>query len=215
MGVDQSREINCDIEEITNNRTKEFWKDNGYEKDSRRTQDINTGTLDEFTIIKASQVINAYVKTIENPKILEIGSGNGYNTRIISNELKKEISNLEFVATDLFAYDPSYFNIETGLLSHDAVKKYEGKFNILLLISPLPHNYMDYYAIKEFENIQIDEPKYIIFIGELGASDGGEGMYQYLLNESCWKLKYRKMLLCSRDILGGTIEKELFIFMNE
>ena len=98
------------------------------------------------------------------------------------------------------------------LPSEKAVIKYGKEVNVLLLISPLPNNYMDYYAIKEFELIG---GKYIVYIGELGASDGGEGMYNYMINESSWKLLSRDLLLKTRDILfGGDVEKEIFLFEN-
>jgi|APSaa5957512576_1039674.scaffolds.fasta_scaffold38885_2 hypothetical protein len=213
MGVEQSREVRYDLEEVTKNRTIEFWKIPRYELISRRTQGVESGTLGEKTIKYAVRHIVDFLKNVPSPTILEIGSGNGYNTKIIFEKLSG--LNITFIATDLYEYTPSYFKIETGLLSHDAIKKYKGKFNILLLVSPLNNNYMDYYAIKEFENIEMDKTKYVIFIGELGASDGGDGMYQYMLNDSIWKLKEREMLSISPDICGGSVEKELFIFSSE
>ena len=54
----------------------------------------------------------------------------------------------------------------------------------------------------------------LVFIGELGASDGSDGLYDYLVNGGMWNLMCREMLDCSVDLLGGPCEKELFIFQS-
>ena len=123
----------------------------------------------------------------------------------------------------------------------DAVEKYGKTCNVLLLISPPPYTersvlnlyendqmgysdklkdlgYGDYYACKDFikqtlENNTDDVPKRIIFIGELGASDGSSGMYKFLMENNSLKLELRELLNGpNKDIFGGSIFKELFIF---
>jgi hypothetical protein len=133
-------------------------------------------------------------------------------------------------------------DVITGIESIEAVKQYgEGK-NILLLVSPPPCHlpeldpldtespllgYMDYFAIDEWSRssdsnvgdacqrrskLPNNEQRYIIFIGELGASDGSLGMYKYMMENPKWSCRVRKMLRKSPDNCGGMVEKELFIF---
>lgn len=85
------------------------------------------------------------------------------------------------------------------------------------MVSPPPvtekdeFGYADYFAIKQWTNIP--STKYIIIVGELGASDGSAGMYKYMLENEIWALKCREKVLFKIDeIFGGTIEKEVFIF---
>lgn len=84
----------------------------------------------------------------------------------------------KFIATDLYDHQYKELEIVTNLPSEEAVKKFGEECDLLMLISPVPDNFMDYYAIKEFENFEkVDDKKYVLFFGELGASDGGPGMY--------------------------------------
>jgi hypothetical protein len=80
--------------------------------------------------------------------------------------------------------------------------------------------YADYYACKDW----IDMTKkrddkittFIIFIGELGASDGSLGMYKFLMEHNKLKLEVREHLHSpKKDMFGGPIEKELFIFRQD
>jgi len=54
--------------------------------------------------------------------------------------------------------------------------------------------------------------KYIIFIGELGASDGSEGMYKYLTLHPRLKTVVREILSNGNGLIGGPIIKEVFVF---
>jgi hypothetical protein len=85
------------------------------------------------------------------------------------------------------------------------------------MISPPPNNYSnyaDYFAIKEWA--KVPTAKLFIFIGELGASDGSEGLYDYMIEDNMdWKLDCRKMLYHGYDNMGGDVEKELFIFTKK
>jgi hypothetical protein len=58
----------------------------------------------------------------------------------------------------------------------------------------------------------VPSAKYIIFVGELGASDGSSGMYLYMLHNTIWKLEIRETISDVPDVFGGIIEKEVFIF---
>ena len=94
------------------------------------------------------------------------------------------------------------------------MKEFEGRFDALMFISPPPNIYVDYYAIKEYELQKSDNKKIIIYIGELGASDGGKGMYKYMLENSYWKLTHRKEIYVGKDFMGGEVVKEVFVFTN-
>jgi len=80
-----------------------------------------------------------------------------------------------------------------------------------MAISPV---YGDYFACRDFIK-NIDREKYIVFIGELGASDGSEGMYLYLLEKPMLTCSSRIMIYLGKDSFGGNLEKELFIFKTK
>ena len=85
------------------------------------------------------------------------------------------------------------------------------KHQIFCLSPPPQNNYADYFCIREFE--KMNDTTLLIFIGELGASDGSDGLYKYLLlDTNYWKLDKREMLFLGKDMFDGNIEKELFIF---
>ncbi len=75
----------------------------------------------------------------------------------------------------------------------------------------------DYYACHDFilqtlSQSAIPQQKFIIFVGELGASYGTEGMYKYMLDHPNLNLILRHIILFTKDVFGGNCEKELFIF---
>ena len=69
----------------------------------------------------------------------------------------------------------------------------------------------DYYSIVEFIEQNIGKDKHIVFIGELGSSDGTEGLYNFILTNIKIKLLHREMLITAYNQFG-IIEKEIFIF---
>ena len=80
--------------------------------------------------------------------------------------------------------------------------------------SPLQnHGYGDYYACKDFiGQTESGMKKQIVFIGELGASDGSPGMYNYMLRHPRLKLSLRKVLYKRNYPVFGPVEKEVFVF---
>jgi len=213
--LEESRKRIIDFDEKTDKCNINFWVN--CKKNPIWTQEENHGTLFPSSIVCACREIASYFEKINNDftkklNILEVGSGNGYNTRII-NVMLNQVIKTTIIATDLFSYEPSYFNIHSNILSHDAVKKYGNDCNVLMLISPPCHDFMDYYAIKTFEEIN-DKEKFIIYIGELGASDGAEGMYNYMMNHDLWKLEHRSLVIKFPDVYGGNTIKEAFIFKS-
>lgn len=210
MGVEHSRSAFFDLEQRTKNRTVEFWKS----PDFKPFQFLDTITLGENAIKKASIALCRVIKEkIPTPlRILEVGAGSGLASKIMIDQLTEYKIDHAILKTDMAENESlKAAGIETGLLSHDAVKKYGTQSDMLLLISPPPKCYMDYYAIKEFE-LQPGDEKYVVYIGELGASDGGEGMYLYMMKDSIWDLIYVELLYTGIDIFGGPIEKCLYIF---
>jgi hypothetical protein len=205
MGSQFGRDVTVDIPEATHDRKDEFWKSNEYKLFS---EELSQRCLSETKNLEPIiELVQKYIKEqhLEKSTILEIGSGDGAKTKIF-----REKWNIPIIATDMKLYGHRHYQIDEQL-SHEAVKKYEGKFDILLMVYPLPNCYMDYYAIKEFE-LQTGKPKHLIFAGELGAADGGPGMYQYLLKHPHWKLQKRGIIYGFNDMFGVPCEKEVFIF---
>jgi hypothetical protein len=210
MGVEYSRSISIDLEERTKNRTIEFWKNPNFQP----FQFLDTITMGEISIKKASiGLCKVIQQKIPVPlRILEVGSGSGLASKIMTDHFTKSKIDHIIIKTDIATNESLKIEgIETGLLSHEAVKKYGNVSNVLLLISPPPSCHMDYYAIKEFE-LQPGDEKYVIYLGELGASDGGEGMYKYMMNDSVWDLIHEELLSQKIDSFGGPCEKCLYIF---
>ncbi len=171
--------------------------------------------------------------------VLDLMSGYCMGSEQLCCQLRKSCTIENWRCTDLIDYDvrsivylsaPMTFR---KLNSVDAVAIYGQTSNVLLLISPPPGSfkkdiselnenvvkfevYGDYYACYDYiqlhSNQTTDEDKYIIFIGELGASDGSTGMYKYLIEHPQLILIERQMLDCFPDVYSGSVEKELFVF---
>jgi hypothetical protein len=177
-------------------------------------------TMGQRVVQKAVDRIWEYLKekNITYIKILEPFAGQGIASNIIQKRLNVEIRSTDIL--DLSKYmDESSYPVEFGLSGVDTVEKYyiDG-YNTLMMISPPPESaednplYGDYFTIRAWTNVE--SAKLFIFIGEMGASDGSEGLYDYMINHPIWKLDYRKMLYRCEDVVGGPCEKELFIFVK-
>lgn len=107
----------------------------------------------------------------------------------------------------------------------ESIRQFGADVNTLMLISPVPsgnftegqpcdQGYSDYFAARDFINMKKESKNknYIIFAGELGASDGSEGMYKYMMEHPNLTLELRNDVHCWTDFIGGITEKELFIF---
>lgn len=126
--------------------------------------------------------------------VLEIMAGNC----VASGIIKPYIDHEKWICTDLFAPSEELDAIE-------AVEKYGEWADVLMIISPPPYSqhtnengtlifnggYGDYFACKKFIN-KAKKEKFIIILGELGAGDGTEGIYNYLLEHPKLKLITRE-----------------------
>jgi hypothetical protein len=200
-------------------------------------QQFNSSTMSIHLLSLAIQYIHEYliqnlVGQLQTIKILEIMCGNSYASKLIYNSFVTKNISFDYILSDIIDY-PNRVLINTPfyqLNTVDAITQYGDNANILLLNCPPPmytteidtinnwdrkkdYGYSDYYAIRNFIELSKNQShRYIIFIGELGASDGSPGLYLYLLTHTHLQLITRKMLSKFIDMFGGPAEKELFIF---
>jgi hypothetical protein len=114
------------------------------------------------------------------------------------------------MATDIIEYPNRVRDVPfTRCNQVVAVSKFGPWCNILLLISPLPYGYGDYYAYYDFiaSCKEGTQTKFIVFVGELGASTGSPGTYKYLMEHPRLELMHREMVQNTPQL-----EREIFIF---
>ncbi len=199
MGAEASQQQYVNFEEITRNRTLPLLPP--------RPEFLIPENDTRFTNCeKVTGILKKIFETFENPvNILEVGCGNGYKSNIIANI--EGVGSLK--ATDIHRYKNTFYEVEIAS-SEVAVRNYVGCIDILLLISPPPNDtFMDYYAIKEYEIRDQSRPKFLLFLGEMGASDGSTGIYKYLMEDSGWKLLERKTYFYEAIF---EIRREVFFF---
>ena len=156
----------------------------------------------------------------KNIKILEVFCGNC----ITSSFIQGHINALIYIATDINEYECEIDNHTIQFECHsasDSVITFGESANVLLMVCPPPSSsmqegncYQDYHAIKLFIELNKNksEDKWIVFVGELGAGDGSEGMYMYLLND-CQDiiLEHRETIYLYEDSMNY-LHREIFIF---
>lgn len=223
MGLDMSLDISrrtplpIDIDQsIDTCRT--FWSTEIVSQNRLNSSKRGEPTMPRKILSKAAIAIREFYDTNNNNgHILETFAGNGAATRVISDH----IPDATIHATDLVDLseyvDEKCHPVEFGVHAVDAVEKYGSTVDTLMMITPPPSSdFADYFAIRAWERAEIkNDDKYLIFVGELGASDGSDGLYDYLIHSPVWKIACRKMLFQGIDILGGPCEKELFIFVHK
>lgn len=232
MGLEHSR---MDILPSNIDEEYELYKSNWTSKNISN-QHVNSyknliATLGNETLNDASCILSKYlisnIEWIKEINILEPFAGNGVASKIFYENINYYIDktnkkiNFKMKSTDI--QDLTEFinqntcTVEFNLNSVETIEKYGNEYNILLMISPPPNSdykgYGDYFAIKKWTELK--DKKLIVFIGELGASDGSIGMYNYMLNNNNWIIDERKMIKKGIDRFGGPIEKEIFIFKNK
>jgi hypothetical protein len=199
-------------------------------------------TLSIPIVIKAGNFLTDFlVKTkLENLKILEIMAGNCAGSRTLYKTIEKKVSIEEWICTDIIDYKKT---IKENIKFHKidaltSISRFHETIDILLLMCPPPNpvystkdviengktvtKYFinsialcDYYPIVDFIKFTKlnKKQKYIIFIGEMGASDGTEGIYDFMLNNTDINLVYREMIFTTLTTDYGIVEKELFVFL--
>lgn len=237
MGLESSR--HCDLPENIDIKYDQYatsWTPKIISSIGTSKCVIDKSTLFPSTLEKAGLHLATYLNNnlewASGVNILEPFAGNGIGSKIIYDTLNKHITlqstTISIKSTDiqdLTQYITSNSHpVEFGLNSVETIKKYGSDgYNILMMISPPPcatmnehdlpktFGYGDYFAIREWENIP--SAKLLVFVGELGASDGSEGLYKYLIeNNPNWKLESRQIIYLGNDCFGLNVEKEIFIF---
>jgi len=174
----------------------------------------------------AGDILKNYLISLGKKEIsvLEVMSGNCSGSRFLHRTISKGLKINEWICTDIIDFTKT---IKENIKFHKldglkAVEQYGNCVDILLLMCPPPNQIFDgnhvnpmslcdYYLMNDFIAMNKGKNKFIVFIGELGASDGTEGLYKYMLSNSKIKLSHRQMLISSYNQFGP-IEKEIFIF---
>ena len=160
-------------------------------------------------------------------RVLEPFCGNGVASAILNAALVPFVD--VWISTDILTpTSPSFqgFGVFKEMDAVVSVKEHPYA-NLLLLVAPPPaeppplvlppprtiptfQGYGDYFACRDFIQ-QSTKRRYIVFIGELSAGDGSQGMLRYLTEHKQLTLVCRKEL-CRMTIAKLTLCKELFLF---
>jgi hypothetical protein len=157
--------------------------------------------------------------------VLEVFAGNCKASECLIDCVRPMIS--KWICTDIADYTRPDL---TGVMSFEqlhsvaAVAKHGAEADILVMIcppcAPLPSGgnvsrstFADYYACYDFIALaqRAAWPKFIVFVGEVGAADGTVGMYRYLLCNDQLSVILRVEINRSVDILGGVCSREMII----
>lgn len=218
MGVEVSRAVEFDSDLINKfDIHSKLWTESKCKKNYNNNSHLNKATINDNSLIKAAQIISNYFKynNMTDLNILEPYAGNGYASKIFKDELSKQF-NVKMKSTDITNFNETSnencHNVEFGINSYETVVKYNDDYDILLLNSVSPsNNYSDFFCINKW--LENSNSKYLIFNGELGASDGSEGLYHYLLTTCSNVLKLRcRGVYYNFTIFGDKCDKEVFIF---
>lgn len=206
-----------DLEKETKNRTLTPWT--AFEKGQNLHIHTNSDGSGFGNIDLAMQYIQIAIDHVyklinHKPTIIEVGAGNGFNSNKIA-----QLENIhKYIASDYLDYEAlgkkTYYPTRTEL-AHDTILNYGLELDMLFIVYPAPEGYMDYYAIKAYEERPQRHRKFLIFIGEMGASDGTVGIFDYLIQQkrkaTGWKLLSESTFQRGYDIFGGPCLKSVFL----
>jgi hypothetical protein len=231
--LEDSRKVNfpyfIDLPEFREIMTKQ-WKDTIINKDivNNHQEGKELPTLAVPIVMKAGNILSDKLTSLKKDDIsvLEIMAGNCAGSRILLNTIKKKLKIKKWICTDIIDFTKNIKEKEIEfykLNGLESVNKFSSGVDILLMMCPPPNKLMmdncvnsmalcDYYSILDFINFDGNKGKLIIFIGELGSSDGTEGMYNFMLSNTKIKLLEREMLITGYNQFG-IIEKEIYIFV--
>jgi hypothetical protein len=184
---------------------KQYWLDCDCREDA-----LPNSYFGKENLIRASEYIREFFRD-KSVSVLEVGCGNCWASKIIFDVTNSS----KFIATDLFdtpkrfTYDEIEYH--TDIPAEKAVQVFGNVTNVLLLVSPPPNNPMDFYAVREWD--KLEGKRYIIYCGELGASDGCDGMYIHMMEHPKYKLVLRELISSRLDSFGGPCEKN-FSFLR-
>jgi hypothetical protein len=183
-------------------------------------------TLPIELVMKAGKILSEKLVSMEKSDltVLEIMAGNCSGSRILFNTVAKKTIIKKWIATDIIDYKKTIrekefeFHKFHGL---ESVRTFPDS-DILLMMCPPPNkvangncvnsmSLCDYYSIREFIDFNKGKDKLIVFISEMGASSGTEGLYNFMLTNPEIKLIHREMLMSGYNQYG-LIEMEIFIF---
>lgn len=201
-----------------------------YSLDVNKHQDASElPTLPTSVVLSAGKIMGETLSKFEKSewKILEIMAGNCCGSRLLFGSTRKIIPIFQWICTDIIDYKKTikepeiHFEKLDGI---DSVSKYFDSVDVLVMMCPPPSYVMydnkvnplclcDFYPIIDWIAMakKVHVNKFIVYIGELGGSDGTEGMYIFMLNNPDLILECRQMLITGHNQFG-IIEKEIFIF---
>ena len=216
------------LPEFKENMTK-CWTETIINKDivNNHQENNELPTLPVPVVMKAGKILSDKLVSLNKKDIavLEIMAGNCSGSRILLNTIKQKINVKKWITTDIIDFKKSIKETEIDffkLNGLESVKKFYDKVDILLLMCPPPNKIImnncvnpmalcDYYSIVDFINLNIGKDKLIVFISEMGASSGTEGLYHFMLTNDKIKLIHREMLISGYNQFG-IVEMEIFIF---
>jgi len=218
MGIETSRacELPPNIDSLES-EIRDKWRTTHLQDKNNTSQQLGLATLEKDISIVANIIHIFLVKhDIGDLNILEVMAGNCSASSTIQSDIGYRVKS--WIRTDI----GNYSNKSIQMDSIAAVETYGDAADLLLIVSPPPGKldskdgisyYGDYFACKKFIEKKKESKKYIIIVGELGASDGSEGMYLYMLEHPKLVLIARKLIREGLiDMFGGPIEKEVFLF---
>lgn len=195
----------------------------------------NPQCVQDCTTLHASilQIAGNKIKTFFNNtypelklNVLDIMCGNCAASKMIFDEIADLTT--QWISTDIINWNknniPELFVFEQ-MNTVDSIVKFGLQSNVLLIVSPPPAHlntqkinecsgFGDYFACYDFiaQTLECKQQKFIIFVGELGASDGTEGMYNYMNTHPNLLLIERSMVHIRPSVSGDNVEKELFVY---
>lgn len=194
---------------------------------------MNKATLPDNILSYCGIIITNYIKQskiLKNKKIKIIDpfAGNGYASKLIQTILSNCLTQykIKYIASDFqnlsSIMTDKCLNVEFNIDCIDSIEKHKKDADILLLNCPppyvynpncMPSGFADYFSVKKWTDLN---KKILIFIGELGRTEGTEGMYHYLMNNNpVWKICTKYVIMEGYDLFGKYIQREIFIFENK
>jgi hypothetical protein len=207
------------------------WNASIEKKKYKSHQNLGQTTLPETSLHMSARRLYIFLSGLVDKlgerkfTVLEVFAGNCKASECLIDCVRPMIS--KWICTDIADYTRPDL---TGVMSFEqlhsvaAVAKHGAEADILVMIcppcAPLPSGgnvsrstFADYYACYDFIALaqRAAWPKFIVFVGEVGAADGTVGMYRYLLCNDQLSVILRVEINRSVDILGGVCSREMII----